>query len=246
MPANMQLLSLNPDTSLIFNKTPLSASPSRMLKLTNISNGNVAFKVKTTAPKAYLVRPSSGTLRSGDQQEVQIILQPQGADGQTNNHRFLVQAVSVNSSEQVSRDWWSEVPRDTIQEQKLNVVLEEQQAVTQPEAGSAGKIGGGGYDNFQAGSNTTSTGRVGQPVEQPGDLHGKYNELVQYTLLLEKEKKKLEFDLNEVKLAKGISSESGGRSNLQLFLVALVAFLVAYLPQVFFAAGGGQGNKAEL
>jgi len=223
MPSNMGLLQLEPEYCLHFSKTPLTTSPNRMLKLTNLSNGNVAFKVKTTAPKAYLVRPSSGTLRPNGTQEVQIILQPQGIDANPNGHRFLVQAVAVQSSEPVSRDQWGEFAKETIQEQRLNVVLEEQQpemAAVNPPVKPA-------------------DARSGAPaVEQPGDLKVKYDELVQYTLMLEKDKKKLEVELAESRAAKGTAvSNSGSCDKLQVVLVALLGFLLAYLPKFIFENG---------
>merc|ERR1719244_2569916 len=123
----MTLLRLEPDETLTFCKTPMTTSPSsRVLKLINTDSGNVAFKVKTTAPKAYLVRPSSGTLRPREDQDVQIILQPQGVEGSTTNHRFLVQAVLVNDGQTVSREDWQNFPKERVQEQRLNVVLEEE------------------------------------------------------------------------------------------------------------------------
>jgi len=122
----MTLLKIEPEDSLYFCKTPQHNQPARILKLTNASSGHVAFKVKTTAPKSYLVRPSSGTVRPGESQEVQIILQPpSGNDGPANNHRFLVQAVVAKDAEAVSRDAWAEIPKDKVQEHRLNVVLEE-------------------------------------------------------------------------------------------------------------------------
>lgn len=125
---NMTLLELEPKDTLHFCKTPMTTSPSRVLKLTNANAANVAFKVKTTAPKAYLVRPASGTLRPKETQEVQIILQPQGMDGSNTSHRFLVQATAVDSSEPVSREYWTTLQKEALQEQRLNVVLEEQVA----------------------------------------------------------------------------------------------------------------------
>jgi len=221
MPANMQLLQLEPESALHFNKTPMTSSPSRVLKVTNMSSGNVAFKVKTTAPKAYLVRPSSGTLKPNGFQEVQIILQPQGADANTFTHRFLVQAVPVQSSETVSREQWFEYPKDAIQEQRLSVVLEEQQSemetISKPE--------------------TVNNEKLVSADEQPGDLKVKYDELVQYTLMLEKDKKKLEVDLAESRSAKGNGVSGSGINHLQMVAVAVFGFLLAYLPKLIFEKG---------
>lgn len=218
MPAAMQLLALEPENQLHFCKTPMTASPNRMLKLTNNSDKNVAFKVKTTAPKSYLVRPSSGTLRKGESQEVQIILQPQGTDGQANNHRFLVQAVATTSPEPVTREQWSEFAKEAVQEQRLNVVLEEretEQAVRK-------------VDESSYGPSTTEVGR-GSTNEAPPDLKVKYDELVQYTLQLEKDKKKLEAELGTLQGAKGAQAgAAAGYSTIHMIIVALIAFLLSY------------------
>mmetsp|Transcript_104560 Transcript_104560/g.312286 ORF Transcript_104560/g.312286 Transcript_104560/m.312286 type:complete len:224 (-) Transcript_104560:91-762(-) len=214
---SMTLLHLDPDTTLYFCKTPTTTSPNRMLKLTNLHNGNVAFKIKTTAPKAYLVRPSSGTLRKGENQEVQIILQPQGPDGQTNNHRFLVQAAQVQSADPVNRDQWAEFTKDNIQELRLNVVLEEKDGETNAMKPNEQ------YSSVNAAATTAPAG-----TEQPGDLKVKYDELVQYTLMLEKEKKKLEADMASMQSQRGAPA-SDGFTKVHIVLVALMAFLLSYV-----------------
>eukprot|EP00418_Pyrodinium_bahamense_P007805 CAMPEP_0179121028 /NCGR_PEP_ID=MMETSP0796-20121207/57055_1 /TAXON_ID=73915 /ORGANISM="Pyrodinium bahamense, Strain pbaha01" /LENGTH=228 /DNA_ID=CAMNT_0020819599 /DNA_START=18 /DNA_END=700 /DNA_ORIENTATION=+ len=227
----MTLLQLDPDTTLQFSKTPNTASPSRTLKLTNLTTNHVAFKVKTTAPKAYLVRPSAGTLRPREHQEVQIILQPQGAECQANSHRFLVQATAVSSAEQVSREQWAEFPKDLIQEQRLNVVLEELQA--EPAVVSKPNEAGGPVGRVAAepaSAHATAGGAAGGAgSEQPTDLKVKYDELVQYTLLLEKEKKKLEADMANLQAVKGPSSgDFAGYSKLHIIMVAVLAFFLSY------------------
>jgi len=215
----MTLLSLDPEQTLHFCKTPTTTSPNRILKLTNSHNGNVAFKVKTTAPKAYLVRPSSGNLRPRETQEVQIILQPTGSDGQANNHRFLVQAVAVQNTEAVTREQWAEFGKDVIQEQRLNVVLEERDAEHAGQEKDASNVYGPG---------ATETSRPGAAGDAPADLKVKYDELVQYTLMLEKEKKKLEADM-ATKMQTSTSGKDGDKYGvIHLVIVALVAFLLSY------------------
>mmetsp|Transcript_49634 Transcript_49634/g.91625 ORF Transcript_49634/g.91625 Transcript_49634/m.91625 type:complete len:222 (+) Transcript_49634:90-755(+) len=218
---SMTLLKLEPEETLYFCKTPAQqTSPSRTLKLTNLSSGNVAFKVKTTAPKSYLVRPSSGTLRSRETQEVQIILQPQGSDGSANSHRFLVQAVTVQTSDAVTRDDWNSFPKETIHETKLSVLFDER--------GEEPAATGGAQDPRASPSPVVS----GSAPE--GDLKVKYDELVQYTLMLEKEKKKLEADINALKSTKGAGAvESSGYKTIHLFLMALLGALIAYFSKQF-------------
>merc|ERR1712232_179433 len=108
------------DSMLNFTRSP-SGQSVQTLRLTNRHSGYVAFKVKTTAPKSYLVRPSAGTLKPQDSQDVQITLQPQGSDGQTASHRFLIQAAVAKNAEPLSREQWAELTasgKGEVQEQR--------------------------------------------------------------------------------------------------------------------------------
>jgi len=215
----MNLLQLDPPDTLHFCKSPTTTSPTRMLKITNASGGYVAFKVKTTAPKAYLVRPSSGSLRPKESTDVQIILQPQGMDGSASAHRFLVQAVAVPGPDPVSREDWGNFPKESLQEQRLNVTLEERED-------KPAKAADAGFSAAAAAGASTKEGAA--------DLKVKYDELVQYTLTLEKEKKKLEIDYANLQSQKP-STGSDGISKLTLILAMLVVFLGVFLPQKFLS-----------
>jgi len=46
---------------------PFSTIVASQLKLTNPSGKRIAFKVKTTAPKRYCVRPNSGLIEPSDE-----------------------------------------------------------------------------------------------------------------------------------------------------------------------------------
>jgi len=223
MPPTMTLLHLDPDHTLTFHKGPMP--PHRTLTLTNHHTGNVAFKVKTTAPKSYLVRPSAGTLRPRQTTEVNIILQQQDGDGQANSHRFLVQAVAVAKSADVKREQWAEFTKDEIQEQRLNVVVEEHEKAD-PSSMTVQSKG-----LFQGQSEMPKGGFEGE-----ADLKTKYDELVRYTLVLEKEKIELEVNLKKAEAAKGgSSSQSGGYTLGHMFIVAVVVAQIA-----FFATYAGQ------
>lgn len=99
------------------------------LGLTNKNNTPVAFKVKTTAPKQYCVRPNSGRIEPGEKVEVQIVLQPFkdeiGPDFKCRD-KFLVQSIAI-SPEMESMpmtELWSMVEREaksSINEKKLRV-----------------------------------------------------------------------------------------------------------------------------
>ncbi|EER06906.1 Vesicle-associated membrane protein-associated protein SCS22, putative, partial [Perkinsus marinus ATCC 50983] len=88
------LLSVKPG-EIVFPNT-LYQSVNTTLSLTNVDGDKkaVAFKIKTTAPRNYLVRPSSGVVAADATVDVQIILQPQTSDPSLNTDRFLIQATT--------------------------------------------------------------------------------------------------------------------------------------------------------
>lgn len=57
--------------SLVSSTGPLTQLVKRSLQVSNPNNQPVAFKVKTTAPKQYCVRPNSGRIEPGEKVEVQ-------------------------------------------------------------------------------------------------------------------------------------------------------------------------------
>lgn len=64
------------------------------MKLINPTNNKVYFKIKTTAPKRYCVRPNSGVLHAKDVCEVAVCLQPYDFDpNEKNKHKFMVQTI---------------------------------------------------------------------------------------------------------------------------------------------------------
>ncbi|KAG0669701.1 phosphatidylinositol-binding protein scs2 [Maudiozyma exigua] len=67
----MSTVKIAPDT-LEF-KTPLVAESTDYIEITNESDEAVAFKVKTTAPKLYCVRPTAGKIDAGESTKIEII-----------------------------------------------------------------------------------------------------------------------------------------------------------------------------
>ncbi|NP_001079410.1 VAMP associated protein A L homeolog [Xenopus laevis] len=64
MSKHEQILILDPPNDLKF-KGPFTDVVTTNLKLRNPSDKKVCFKVKTTAPRRYCVRPNSGTIDPG-------------------------------------------------------------------------------------------------------------------------------------------------------------------------------------
>ncbi|KAI7842517.1 hypothetical protein COHA_003871 [Chlorella ohadii] len=98
------------------------------LTLQNPTGERVAFKVKTTSPKKYCVRPSSGIVEPGSSKEVQVIMQaqreypPSLADCKD---KFLVQCVKLGASDakEVTPDMFDATKQRDIRQTKLRVVL---------------------------------------------------------------------------------------------------------------------------
>ncbi|KAJ4482115.1 PapD-like protein [Lentinula aciculospora] len=85
---------LSPSNSLGFNR-PLTTLVKRALMITNPHAEPVAFKVKTTAPKLYCVRPNSGRIEPGTTVEIAVMLQPLKEEPPLNakcKDKFLIQS----------------------------------------------------------------------------------------------------------------------------------------------------------
>eukprot|EP00271_Cylindrocystis_brebissonii_P001880 TRINITY_DN121_c0_g2_i2.p1 TRINITY_DN121_c0_g2~~TRINITY_DN121_c0_g2_i2.p1 ORF type:complete len:229 (-),score=42.73 TRINITY_DN121_c0_g2_i2:713-1399(-) len=98
------------------------------LHLTNATNESVAFKVKTTSPKKYCVRPNTGVIPPNSNAEVTVMMQAQKeapADMQCKD-KFLVQSVLVpsgyNSTSKDHAELFGEDGQREIQSAKLRVV----------------------------------------------------------------------------------------------------------------------------
>lgn len=90
------LLKISPDAHLTF-KGPFNDVVTSILTLQNITEEKVCFKVKTTAPRRYCVRPNSGMIDAGQTMEVSIMLQPFQYDpNERNNHKFMVQSMTLS------------------------------------------------------------------------------------------------------------------------------------------------------
>jgi len=105
---------------------PFTVEVSQLLKIRNPNTIPVAFKVKTTAPKQYCVRPNSGRIEPGHDVEVTVLLQAMKQDpplGAKCRDKFLVQSVPITGDKEfVSvQEIWDSVDKAAIQEKKIRV-----------------------------------------------------------------------------------------------------------------------------
>ncbi|KAI9829771.1 MAG: hypothetical protein M1819_006008 [Sarea resinae] len=108
-------------------RRPFTHEVTQILRLRNTNSDPVAFKVKTTAPKQYCVRPNSGRIEAGRDVEVQVLLQAMKEDPPPDarcRDKFLVQSVAVTADKEFSN--WQHVEKNSksaIQEKKIRVAF---------------------------------------------------------------------------------------------------------------------------
>uniref|UniRef100_A0A7N0RDE5 MSP domain-containing protein n=1 Tax=Kalanchoe fedtschenkoi TaxID=63787 RepID=A0A7N0RDE5_KALFE len=120
-----QLVSVNPE-DLRFH-VELDRQSYCDFKITNLSENYVAFKVKTTTPKKYFVRPNTGIIRPLDSCVIRVTLQAQKEfppDMQCKD-KFLLQSTVVPPNtelEELSPDTFNKDGGKVLEECKLKVV----------------------------------------------------------------------------------------------------------------------------
>ncbi|KAK4047112.1 phosphatidylinositol-binding protein scs2 [Microbotryomycetes sp. JL221] len=186
-------VSLSPSSQLGFPRTllalpvnngnngPLTQLVKKTLSVTNSNQQPVAYKVKTTAPKQYCVRPNSGRIEPGETVEVQVLLQPmkeEPAPGTKCRDKFLVQSVIIDGSKQDLglQELWTSVEKEdkaSIHEQKIRCaylssqdgangtypIQEEEKSSIQSDSrqGSSAAAADQSFSSTVAGNETTST-----------------------------------------------------------------------------------------
>lgn len=119
-----QILQLEPKGELRF-KGPFTEVVTSMLKLANPSDKKVCFKVKTTAPKRYCVRPNCGVVDPHETMTVHVMLQPFEYDpNERNKHKFMVQSMYAPEGTINHESLWKDAPKDQLMDSKLRCVFE--------------------------------------------------------------------------------------------------------------------------
>lgn len=120
-----QILILEPKVELHF-KGPFTDVVTSHLKLTNPSERRVCFKVKTTAPKRYCVRPNNGIIEPHANTTIAVMLQPVDLDNlnDKNKHKFMVQTMFAPEGDINQEMLWRDVNPDLVMDSKLKCVFD--------------------------------------------------------------------------------------------------------------------------
>ncbi|KAL3497572.1 hypothetical protein ACH5RR_040304 [Cinchona calisaya] len=120
-----QLISVQPDE--LHFQFELEKQRFCDLKVSNTTEHHVAFKVKTTSPKKYFVRPNTGVIQPWDSCVIRVTLQAQREhppDMQCKD-KFLLQSTTVPPNtdvDELPQDTFTKESGRTIEECKLKVV----------------------------------------------------------------------------------------------------------------------------
>jgi hypothetical protein len=113
----MSLFEVNPADCIRFDL--FGQSKSETLKIKNTSQFQIAYKIRTTASKSYIVKPNQGYLNSGESIVVTISVQTNELQ-QDIKHKFLV--LGTNAANVPDFNLFNTLPKEKIFEVKLDVM----------------------------------------------------------------------------------------------------------------------------
>ncbi|CAO3639477.1 unnamed protein product [Mucor hiemalis] len=120
-------INLNLENTISFER-PLTRIVKQSIKIQNTNSTPVAFKVKTTAPKLYCVRPNSDIIPPGKTADVQIMLQAFKEEPALDlkcKDKFLILSAVVNDENVHLQEFWAHTEanaKSSIHERKLRCV----------------------------------------------------------------------------------------------------------------------------
>ncbi|CAN6884232.1 unnamed protein product [Brassica oleracea] len=123
---NVPLLDIQPRTLKFV--VDLKKQSTCVVQLTNTTNLFVAFKVKTTSPKKYCVRPNVGVVAPKSSCEFSVIMQAfkEPPPDMVCKDKFLIQSTAVpeeTTDEDITASMFSKAEGKHIEENKLRVTL---------------------------------------------------------------------------------------------------------------------------
>lgn len=165
-----QILQLIPPQDIVF-EGPYNQVVTSYLELRNPSDQKVCFKVKTTAPRRYCVRPNSGIVDPDKQIKIAIMLQPIEEDSQAerNKHKFMVQSTIIRDDSSSLETVWQTASPEDVMDSKLRCVFLPAQPDILKEHSSKNKINLSKSPSSSSNTpapDTTSTTQQQQPADQ--------------------------------------------------------------------------------
>ncbi|AQK73082.1 Vesicle-associated protein 1-2 [Zea mays] len=193
------------------------------LQLTNKTDKQVAFKVKTTSPKKYCVRPNNGMVAPRSKADVVVTMQAQ-RDAPPDMHckdKFLVQSAIVAKEtmpKEVTGDMFTKDSGNIVDEVKLKVVY------TAPSSSQSEGFEDGNLGSLSYQEETKEPKESEKIISEPFALISKLMEEKNSAVELNN-KLRQELDL----LRRDISRQHGGFSLVLVLVVAILGILLGFL-----------------
>lgn len=126
-----RLLQIRPAEELCFQIEENVKEIFSTISLSNTLNNPVAYKVKTTSPEKFRVRPSGGLVMPGSPVIVFVHIQP-GFEHHIHSDKFLVRAIEVTDESKDVTEMWKTVHRESIMEHRLRCILNSEPVRSKP------------------------------------------------------------------------------------------------------------------
>ncbi|PWZ04685.1 Vesicle-associated protein 1-2 [Zea mays] len=193
------------------------------LQLTNKTDKQVAFKVKTTSPKKYCVRPNNGMVAPRSKADVVVTMQAQRdvpPDMQCKD-KFLVQSATVAKEvvpKEVTGDMFTKDSGNVVEEVKLKVVY------VAPSSSQSERFEDGNLGSLSYQEETKEPKESEKIITEPFALISKLMEEKNSAIELNnKVRQELDF------LRRDISKRHGGFSLVLVLVVAILGILLGFL-----------------
>ncbi|CAM8988905.1 unnamed protein product [Rhodiola kirilowii] len=223
-----ELLSVEPQ-ELKFH-FELKKQISTTLQLSNKTDHYVAFKVKTTNPKKYSVRPNAGIVLPRSTSDIIVTMQAQKEmpEELQSKDKFLLQSVIApdgSTPKDINPEMFSKEAGKIVEECKLRVVyVVPQRSSPIPEESDEGSSPKAAASDNGNSNGLASVTRAYAESHEKSNEEKKLAEEVQKAL---QENKRLRQELELLRVT--ASKKSGGISFVVVILVAIFSILLGYL-----------------
>jgi len=192
-----QVLVIEPPIELSF-QGPFDKAVTSSMKLKNPCEKKVCFKIKTTAPKRYCVKPNSGVVDPNSEVQIAVSLQPFEYDPtEKNKHKFMVQSMFAPDGEIDQDKLWKDADTNEMMDSKLKCVFVMPQGDEQKhiiEKGDAKLVGSTAYPETKPSVPQPYAAKEGDEVaagQEIRKLNQDVSQLRQENILLKEETMRL-------------------------------------------------------
>ncbi|XP_037938252.1 vesicle-associated membrane protein-associated protein A [Teleopsis dalmanni] len=203
------LLIIDPPSELRF-VGPFSRPVVTIMRLTNPTENSILFKIKTTAPKRYCVRPNFGAVLPNSQSSVEICLQAFSYDAnEKNKHKFMVQSLVAPEDCADPNKVWREAELDQMMDAKLKCVFEMPATSANADtSGSAPVASGALRENFTKSSGEEKLSNIQATSEDTEEVIAEMKQLREKNMGLRQEVINLKEQIVRLRSAPAMSAKT--------------------------------------